>query len=135
MNDETSGSPASSSAGRLAVQLGVQAAALVGQEIALAHAELRATGRQAVKGGLAVAGAAAVGATAWLAGVAAAIIGISEALPSWAAALIVATALALLGGVLAVTGGRRLSRVPRGLPLTTTSIRQGLHEIAQRAKE
>jgi hypothetical protein len=119
---------------QLTAQLGVQAATLAGREIALAKAELRATARQAVRGGIPLLAAALLGGSAWLVLLAAAILGISEALPAWAAALIVAALLGTLGGALALFGGRRLDRIQPGLPLTTESLRQSVREITHRAR-
>ena len=119
---------------RLSAQAGVQAAALLGQEMALAKAELRASARQAVRGGIPLTAAALLGGSAWLAALAAAILGLSVALPPWAAALIIAAGLGAIGGVLAIVGGRRLGRMSPGLPLTAESLRQAAHELAQRAR-
>lgn len=120
--------------GTLSAQAGVQAAALLGQEAALAKAELRASARQAVRGGIPLTAAALLGGSAWLAALAAAILGLSVALPPWAAALIITAGLGAAGGVLAMIGGRRLGRVSPGLPLTTESLRQAMRELAQRAR-
>jgi len=120
--------------GALAAQFGVQAAALAGQEVALAKAELRATARQAVRGGIPLTVAAVLGASAWLTGLAAAVLGVSEALPPWAAALVITAGLAALSGVLALLGGRRLARINPGLPLTAESIRQALRELRPGAR-
>lgn len=135
MSDEPLFARADASAGTLAAQLGVQTAALLGQEAALAKAELRATARQATRGGIPLLAAAMLGGSAWLAGLAAAILGISAALPAWAAALIIAAALTAPAGVLAVVGGRRLARMNPRLPLTTGSVRQAMHEVLHRAQQ
>jgi hypothetical protein len=119
--------------GILSAELGVQAAAFLGQEVALAKAELRANARQAVRGSIPLAAAAVLGGSAWLAALAAAVLGISVALPAWAAALIIAAGLAAAGGLLALLAGRRLARVPAGLPLTAETLRQGMHDVAHRA--
>jgi hypothetical protein len=122
------------SVAQLTAQLGVQAATLAGREIALAKAELRASARQAVRGGIPLLAAALLGGSAWLALLAAAIIGVSVAVPPWAAALVVAAFLGLLAGALAVFGGSRLDRIPAGLPLTAESIRQSVRELTHRAR-
>jgi len=121
--------------GELAAQLAVQAAALLGQETALARAELRMTARQAVGGGILLAVAMALGGSAWLAFLAAVILGIGVALPWWAAALITGGGLAALGGVLAALAVRRLSRVPRGLPVATESLREDLRELQSAVRQ
>ena len=117
----------------LAAQFVVQVAGLLGQEIALARAELRAKARQFGTGTALFSVAAVLGLTAWLTVVAGAVAGISVALPVWAAALIVGGALGLLASGALALGGRRLSRAYPPLPLTTSSIRSDLAEIRERA--
>lgn len=121
--------------GQLAAELAVQAAALLGQETALARAELRMTARQAVGGGILLAAAVALGGSAWLACLAAVILSIGVALPWWAAALITGGGLAALGGALAALAVRRLSRVPRGLPVATESLREDLRELQSAVRQ
>ena len=109
--------------------------ALLGQETALARAELRMTARQAVGGGILLAAAVALGGSAWLAFLAAMILGIGVALPWWAAALITGGGLAALGAALAALAVRRLSRVPRGLPVATESLREDLRELQSAVRQ
>lgn len=135
VSDRARVSRAEPSVGMLAAQLGVQMGALAGQEVALAKAELRASARRAVSGGIPLAAAGLLGASAWLAALAAAILAVGVAVPLWAAALIVMALLGMLAGGLAAFGGRRLARMRPGLPLTAESIREGMHEITQRAKQ
>ena len=127
-----SGRPA---VGQLVTQLAVQGAALLGQEAALAQAELRITARQAVGGSVLLMAAAVAGGSAWLAFLAAIILGIGVALPWWAAALITGGGLAALGGALAGLAVRRLSRVPRGLPVVTGSLREDLQELQSAVRQ
>jgi predicted tellurium resistance membrane protein TerC len=127
-------SPREPSASRLAAQGMVQMAGLVGQEFALAKAELRAQSRQLGIGGSLVAGAGFLGVSAWLVMLAAAVAGIAVVLPVWAAALIVGGALGLGGGAIAVFGGRRLARAMPPLPITTESVRRDLREIKEMAR-
>ena len=135
MSDQPGAPPRRPAAGQLAAELAVQAAALLGQETALARAELRMTARQAVGGGILLAAAMALGGSAWLAFLAAVILGIGVALPWWAAALITGGGLAALGGALAAPAVRRLSRVPRGLPVTTESLREDLRELQSAVRQ
>jgi hypothetical protein len=109
-----------------------QISRLVRAELALARAELFASGRQAALGGGLLTGAAVVGFTAWLAMVAAAIAGIAEGLPVWASALIIGGALAALAGLLALIGRARLVRGMRPLPMTTDTVRKDVHELTSR---
>lgn len=116
----------------LAAQAVVQAAGLLGEEFALAKAELTAKVRQAGTGAVLLAAAGLLGGTAWLVVVAAAIAGIAVALPVWASALIIAGALGSAGGALALIAGRRLRRASPPLPLTQESIRRDLSVVKER---
>jgi hypothetical protein len=110
-------------------QLGEQLSRLVREEIALAKAEMFASGRQAVLGGGLLSGAALAGHTAWLAMAAAAVAGIAVVLPVWAAALIVGGALAVIAGILALLGRGRLRRATP-LRMTAESVRKELSGLA-----
>ena len=135
MSKEPGAAPGCPAAGQLIVQLAAQAAALLGQEAALARAELRITARQAVGGGILLTAAAVAAGSAWLAFLAAVILGIGVALPWWAAALITGGGLATLGGALAALAVRRLSRVPRGLPVAAGSLREDLRELQSAVRQ
>lgn len=135
VRDEHAAAPGRPTAGRLAAQLIVESAALAGQEVALARAEVASTGRRASKGAILLAAAAVAAASAWLAFLAAMILGISVALPPWAAALITGGVLAGCAGLLAAAGSRRLARIPRGLPLTAQSLRDDIEELRRSALE
>ena len=117
----------------LAAQVLVQGAGLLGQEFALAKAELLAKARQAGTGAAMLATAGLLGLTSWLVLVAAAVAGVALALPVWAAALVIFVILAASSGGIALFAGRRLSRVTPPLPLTTESLRRDLAEIRERA--
>ena len=116
----------------LAAQAAVQGAGLLGQELALAKAELLARARQAGAGVTMLAVAGVLGISAWLVLLAAAIAGVAVALPVWASALILGAALGLGAGGLALIAGRRLARTNPRLPLTTESVRRDLAEIKAR---
>jgi Putative Actinobacterial Holin-X, holin superfamily III len=120
------------SARELAVRLGGQLSALVREELALAKAELFASARQAILGGVLLATAAVLGLTGWLALVAAAIAGLASALPLWASALITGGALVLLAGALAALGRARLARGTPPLAMTAASVREGIAELTGR---
>jgi Putative Actinobacterial Holin-X, holin superfamily III len=119
---------------RLAAQVLVQGAELVGEEVALARAELRANARPAVRGGLLLGAGAVAAGVGGLTLLATVISAISLALPVWAATLIVGGALAALGGALAAAGRKRLTRVIPGLPMTSQSIREDLRELREAAR-
>ena len=127
-------SPHQPSSSELAAEAVVQMGGLLGQEIALARAELRAHARHLGVGGTMLAASGLVGVTAWLILLAAAVAGIAVALPVWAAALIVGGGLAILGGGIAAAGGIRLSRAMPPLPMTTESVRRDLTELRERAR-
>ncbi len=135
MRDEHAAAPGRPTAGRLAAQLIVQSAALIGQEVALARAEIASTARRASKGGILLAAAAVAAGSAWLAFLAAMILGLGVALPLWAAALIIGGLLAGGAGLLAAAAWRRLARIPPGLPLTAQSVRDDLGELRRSALE
>lgn len=133
MREEPQAPPRPPTTRELAAQAAVQAAGLVGQEIALAKAELLARARQAGVGVSMLVAAGLLGASAWLVLLAAAIAGIAVALPVWASALIMGGALAMLAGGIGLIASRRLARQVPPLPLTTESIRRDLAEIRDRA--
>jgi hypothetical protein len=118
----------------LTVQLGDQVSRLVKEEMALAKAELFASGRQSVLGGGMLGAAAVAGFTCWLVMVAAAIAGIAADLPAWAAALIVGGALGAAAGLLTLLGIRRLPRGTPPLKMTIGSIRDELSDLATRVR-
>lgn len=130
VSDDGHRTTADLSARELTAQLGAQLSRLVHEELALAKAELFASGRQAAVGGGLLASAGVMGHTAWLVMAAAAVAGISVVLPVWAAALIVSAALAVMAAVLAALGRRRLRRAEPPLRMTTESVRKDIAELA-----
>jgi hypothetical protein len=126
--------PPKQSAGQLAAELGVRTATLLGQEFALAKAEVRAMARTAGTGATLLGAAAALGLSAWPVLLLAAVAGLAVALPVWAAALIVFGALALPAAVLAAVAARWLARARPLLPLTTESIREDLRATREWAR-
>lgn len=104
----------------------MQAAELIGREIALAKAEARAQARQFSFGGAGLTAAAMFGAVAGLAFAAAAGLAIALVLPGWAAALIVGGVAALAAAAAGLWAARRLSGVGKPLPLTAESLKKDL---------
>jgi cation transporter-like permease len=126
--------PPSQSAGQLAAELGVRTATLLGQEFALAKAELRATARTAGTGATLLGAAAGLGVSAWLVLLAAGVAGLAVVLPVWAAAMIVFGILALPAALLAAMAARWLARARPLLPLTTESLREDLQVTREWAR-
>lgn len=95
--------------GALVHQLAEDIPALVRSEIRLAQAEVAEKGRQA-GAGIGMFSAAGLLAFFGLATVlTAAVIGLAEVLPAWASALVVAAALLLLAGMLALGGKNKVA--------------------------
>lgn len=114
----------------LAVQLGDQMTRLVRSEVALARAELFATARRGVLGGMMLSGAGLAGVYGGVALVAVVIAAIATGLPLWAAALVTGVALLACAGGLALLGARRLARATPPLKMTVDSIRGELAALA-----
>ena len=107
----------------LTVQLGDQMDRLVRSEVALARAELFATARRTVLGGMMLSGAGLAGVYGGVALVAMVIAAIAMGLPLWAAALVTGVVLLACAGGLALLGKRRLARATPPLKMTVDSIR------------
>jgi Flp pilus assembly protein TadB len=109
-----------------------QVSHLVRGEIALAEAELKRKGAKAAAsgglfGGAAVAGVFGVGTL-----VACAVLGLATVLSAWLAALIVAGALLLTAGVLALAGKKDLQAATPPLPTEAIdSVKQDIHTVAE----
>ncbi len=118
--------------GGLVHQLSEEIPELVRSEIRLAQAEVAEKGKR-VGLGLGMFSAAGLVAFFGLATlVATAVLAIAEALPGWAAALIVAGALLVLAGVLALVGKGKVSS---GQPLTPQRAVAGVQEDVAILKE
>ena len=112
-------------------QLAEDSGALVKQEIALAKAEMRETLARTASGATRIAIGGAVAAVAGLVLTAFLVLLLGSLLGNyWLAALIVGVALALIGGLLAVMGVRRL----KDLSVAPTQTIETLREDAQWAK-
>jgi uncharacterized membrane protein YqjE len=105
--------------GELVKDLSAQVSTLVRQELELAKVELTAKGRQAGIGAGLLGGAGLFALYGVGAVVAAAILALATAVDGWLAALIVAVALFVLAGVLALLGKRRAQRAVPPLPEQT----------------
>lgn len=120
--------------GELVRQAADQISRLVRDELTLARAEMMRKGKRAGVG----AGLLGAGGVVALYGVAAllaaAVLGMAEGIPAWLSALIVAAALFVAAGVLALIGRRQ---VGRGVPPVPTeaarSVKADLDEVRERA--
>lgn len=117
-------------------QLSDQTATLVRQELELAKVELTEKGKQAGIGAGMFGAAGVFGFYALGALTAAAILALGLAVSGWLAALIVAAALGIVAGGLALTGK---GRVARGVPLapeqTVETVKEDVQYTRERAME
>lgn len=104
------------SLGELVQRLSNQTAALVRQELRLAQVELQEKGKRAGIGAGLFGASGLVGLYALGALIAAAILAVAEAVDPWLAALIVAAALGLVAGVLALTGRSQVEQATPPAP-------------------
>jgi MFS family permease len=107
----------------------------VHQEIELAKAELTAKGKRAGIGAGMFGGAGMVGFYVLGALTAAAILGLSHAVTSWLAALIVAAALGIVAGVLALQGKSKVQQAVPPVPeQATESVKEDVEYTKTRAQ-
>ena len=106
----------------LTVQLGDQMTRLVRSEVALARAELFATARRTVLGGMMLSGAGLAGVYGGIALVAMLIAAIAMGLPLWAAALVTGVALLACAGGLALLNDRGQATVASVPTVAATSF-------------
>lgn len=105
-------------------QLSQETATLVRQEVELAKAEVRQTGKKAglgagMFGGAGIAGLLALGAfTAFL------ILALAEVIPAWAAALIVAVVYGAVAAVLAQRGKSKVQEATPPAPRTVETVKE-----------
>lgn len=116
----------------LTTRLGSELSRLVRSEIALAKAELTASTRQMMLGGMLFSGAAVTAMYGLGVLIAAAVAAIALRLPVWAAALIVGGALMALAGLLAMLGRRRLKRGTPPISAAVGTVREDITEITSR---
>jgi len=122
------------SVGELVHQATEQISQLVRQEAALAKAELTAKGKRAGRGGGLLGAAGALAYVGLFALAAAAGAALALVLPVWAAALVVAGALFLIAGLLALVGRAQLRQVGPPTPQRAIgSVRADVEVIKERA--
>lgn len=119
-------------AGDLVKRLAEQTSKLVRQELGLAQAELRQKGKRAGIGGGLLGAAGVLGLYALGALVAALILLLATALEPWLAALIVAAAIGLVAGVLALVGKKQ---VQAATPPVPEQARETVQADVQHVKE
>jgi hypothetical protein len=103
---------------------------LVGQELALARAELAEKGKDAGRGARLFGGAGVVALYGGGAMVAAAIAGLAVVWPVWLAALVVGVVLLAVAGVLALAGRKQFGRAVPPMPeKATASVKADAREI------
>ncbi len=123
------------SVAELVNRLSEQTSRLAHLEVELAKAELVQKGRRAGLGAGMFGGASVFGLFALGALVAAAIIGLGHAVAPWLAALIVAAALGLLAGIIAVAGARTVAQAVPPIPeQTVETVREDLEYAKARAQ-
>ncbi|MBL7487765.1 phage holin family protein [Frankia sp. AgB1.9] len=126
------GAPRDASVGRLVGRLSEQVSHLVHGEMALAETELKRKGAKAAAGGGLFGGAAVVGVFGVGTLVACAVLGLATVLSAWLASLIVAAALLLTAGVLALAGKKDLQAATPPLPTDAiNSVKQDIHTVAE----
>ena len=114
--------------------LAQQTATLVRQEIRLAQVELQEKGKRAGIGAGLFGGSGVVGLYAFGALVAGAILLLAEAVDPWVGAFIVAGVLALVAGVLALTGKKQVDRATPPAPeQAIESAKQDVDVVKERA--
>ncbi|HET8978367.1 MAG TPA: phage holin family protein [Solirubrobacteraceae bacterium] len=117
-------------------QLSDQTATLVRQELELAKVELTEKGKQAGIGAGMFGAAGVFGLYALGALTAAAILALGLAVSGWLAALIVAAALGIIAGGLALTGKGRVARgVPPTPEQTVETVKEDVQYTRERAME
>jgi hypothetical protein len=121
---------AGTSTGELIARVSRQIRHLVGQELALARAELAEKGKDAGRGARLFGGAGVVALYGGGAMVAAAIAGLAVVWPVWAAALVVGVVLLAVAGVLALAGRKQVGRAVPPMPeKATASVKADAREI------
>ena len=126
--------PMNAPIGELVQRLSQQTATLVRQEIRLAQAELKEKGKRAGIGAGMFGGSGLVALYALGALIAGLILLLAEAVAAWIAAFIVAAALGLIAGVLALTGKKQVEQATPPKPeAAIESLQADVAEVKQRA--
>ena len=121
--------------GELFRQLSDQTATLVRQEIKLAQLELREKGKRAGLSAGLLGGAGLVALYGVGALIAAMVLLLATAIEPWLAALIVAVALLLVAGALALTGKKQVEQTTPPVPAQArASVQQDVDEVKERAR-
>jgi uncharacterized membrane protein YqjE len=119
--------------GDLVGRLASETSELVRKEVELAKAELAAKGKQAGKGAGMFGGAGVFGLFAFGALTACLILALDTAMPTWLAALIVAVVYGAVGGVLALTGKRKVQEATPPIPEETVqSVKEDVQWLKTR---
>ncbi|MFF8960124.1 phage holin family protein [Streptomyces sp. NPDC014894] len=116
--DRSTGPPPSdsTSVGDLVAEASGQFSRLVGQELALAQAELKEKGRRLGRGGGLLGGAGLVAVLALQALVATAVIALGLVLPLWLSALVTTLVLFAIAGALGAAGRKEVGRAAPPVP-------------------
>lgn len=123
------------SVAELVKRLSDQTSRLAHLEVELAKAELTVKGRRAGIGAGMFGGAGVFGLYALGALTTAAIIGLAHAVAAWLAALIVAGALGLVAGLVALIGARKVSQAVPPIPeQTVETVREDLEYAKAKAQ-
>jgi hypothetical protein len=121
---------AGTSTGELIARASRQIRHLVGQELALARAELAEKGKDAGRGARLFGGAGVVAIYGGGAMVAAAVAGLAVVWPIWVAALVVGVVLLAVACVLALAGRKQVGRAVPPMPeKATASVKADAREI------
>jgi len=121
------------STGDLVSRLANEATALVRQEVELAKAELAEKAKETGKGAGMFGGAGILGLFAFGALTACLILALDTAVPAWLAALIVAVVYGAIGGVLALTGKRKVQEAAPPVPeQTVESVKEDVQWLKTR---
>ncbi|MEH0936560.1 phage holin family protein [Micromonospora psammae] len=135
-NHRTSRTGSEPSTAELVQRATEQVSRLVRDELALARAELTQKGKHAGIGIGLFGGGGALALYGLGALVATAILLLDLVLPAWAAALIVAVALFLVAGVLALVGKKQVSQAVPPVPQATVrSVRADVDTVAAAVKD
>lgn len=123
------------SVAELVKRLSEQTSRLAHQEVELAKAELGLKAKRAGLGAGMFGGAGVFGFYALGALVTAAILGLSHAVTGWLAALIVAGALGIVAGVVALIGARKVAQAVPPMPeQATESVREDIQYARAKAQ-
>ena len=107
-------------------ELSAELSTLIKQEMELAKAELRTTGKRAGVGAGLLGGGAAIGFLAAAAFTAFLILLINEVTPAWLAALIVAVVYGVIAAVVAMRGRDKVKEAMPPAPVTAETVKEDI---------